>query len=674
MKPSRFWPRPQGWRDWLALVVFVVAVGAAAAATSWVVRYGLTINRLTDGVGDLVFYGGDGKAWFRMNEQRRDVPLAAIAPDLQHAVIAIEDHRFNYHPGVDPIGLGRALSRNLREGGRVEGGSTITQQLARTLYLSNARTWGRKIREAVLAYLLELRLSKDQILELYLNRIYLSAGIYGVEAMANALFDKHAKDLTLGESALIAGLIKAPATLSPWSNLQGARRRSHVVLARMREGGYITEAELDRARRERLRIRRHPGTADARAGYAKEYLRQQFRARFGGDHPPDWQVHTTIHPAIQDAAEKAVADGLRRLGRPELQAALVAIAPATGDLLAIVGGRDFRSTPFNRAWRSRRQPGSAFKPFVFAAALDRGLSPVSIIGGLDRITPQGDEEWTPRNARGEAADSLTVRQALIESNNRAAVALQQQIGTKPVLRLASDAGLRDQPDVPSLALGSGLVTPLELTSAYAVFPNGGYAVRPRAMTRVLDEQGAVVLEERPRLERVLDPAVAFQMVSLMQDVVERGTGSGVRARGVRFPAGAKTGTTNEFKDAWFVGYSSAVVVGVWVGFDRPASMGDNAFGSRMALPIWANFMRRTARMLPPRPFEAPAGMRVEEFCRVSYLRPVEECPAYDEYFKEGDEVPGRLCPLHRGTMRQRARRAVEGFVTGLAKRLRELLK
>ena len=674
MNGSGIWPRPRGWRDWLALVVFVAAIGTAAGVTSWAIRYGLAINRLTHGVGDLVFYGNDGRPWFRMNEQRRDVPLAAVAPHLQHAVIAIEDHRFRYHPGIDPVGLGRALTRNLRAGGRVEGGSTITQQLARTLYLSNARTWGRKAREAVLAYLLELRLSKDQILELYLNRIYLSAGIYGVEAMANALFGKRATEVTLAESALIAGLIRAPATLSPWSNLEGARRRSVVVLRRMRDAGYITDAELQRARQARLRIRRHPGAPDTRAGYAKEFLRQQFRARFGGDHPPDWQVHTTIHPAVQDAAEKAVADGLRRLGRPGLQAALVALAPATGDLLAIVGGRDFRSTPFNRAWRSRRQPGSAFKPFVFAAALEWGLSPVSVIGGLERIAPQGGEEWTPRNARGEIVDALTVRQALIESNNRAAVALQQQIGTGPVLRLASDAGLRGQPDVPSLALGSGLVTPLELASAYAVFPNGGYAVRPRALSRVLDENGAVVVDERPRLERVLDAHVAWQMVSLMQDVVERGTGSAVRAWGVRFPVGAKTGTTNEFKDAWFVGYSSAVVVAVWAGFDRPASMGDNAFGSRMALPIWANFMRRTARMLPPRPFEPPDGMRVEEFCRVSYLRPVEECPTYDEYFKDGDEVPGRLCPVHRGTLKQRARRAVEGFVSGLARRLRELLK
>jgi 1A family penicillin-binding protein len=661
--------RVHGLRDWIALALLAALIAFGTLTTGWVARYGLAINRLTKGVGDLVFYGGDGRPWFRMDERRRDVALDRISPHLQHAVVAVEDRRFRYHPGVDPIGFGRAVATNLRAGGMVEGGSTITQQLARTLYLSNAKTWGRKIKEAAIAYMLELRLTKDQILELYLNRVYLSAGIYGVEAMSTSLFGKHASDLTIAEAALIAGLVKAPSALSPWSNLDGARRRGDLVLARMREAGYITDAELRRARQERLRIKRHPGAPDARAGYAKEYLRQQFRQRFGGDYPPDWQVHTTILPNVQEAAERAVADGLRRLNQKDLQAALVALDPETGDLLAIVGGRDYRETPFNRAWRSRRQPGSAFKPFVFAAALEQGMSPVSVVSGLDTIAPQGDEEWTPRNARGEEVDALTLREALIESNNRAAVALQQQIGTRTILRTASDAGLDDQPNVPSLALGSGLVTPLELTAAYSVFPGGGYRVRPRSITRVIDENGDLALDDRPSRERVLSPQVAYQMVSMMRDVVDRGTGAGVRAWGVRFPVGAKTGTTNEFKDAWFVGYSSAVVVGVWVGFDQPATIGRNAFGSRVALPIWADFMRRTARVLKPGPFAVPDGLRDEELCRVSYLRPVEQCPIYTEYFKDGDHVPGRLCPIHKGSFKQRTQRAIEGLVVGLAKRI-----
>jgi penicillin-binding protein 1A len=533
---------------------------------------------------------------------------------------------------------------------------------------------GRKIKAAAIAYMLERRLTQDQILELYLKRVYLSAGIYDVEAMSNSVFGKHASDLTVGESALIAGLIQSPGTFSPWTNLDAARRRSEVVLQRMRRAGYLTDQAVRTASRERLRVRPHPGVRDARAGYAKEFLRQQFRSRFGGDYPADWQVRTTILPPVQEAAERAVADGLRRLGMRDLQAALVALDPVTGDLLAIVGGRDFRQTPFNRAWRTRRQPGSAFKPILYAAALSRGLSPVSTVSGLASLAPQGPEEWTPRNARDESDDTLTLRDALAESNNRAAVVLQQQIGTRSVLRLASALGVRNQPDVPSLALGSGLVTPLDLTSAYAAFPNGGYAVNPRAIVRVLDEDGDVVLSDPGHREQAISPEVAYQMVSMMRDVVDRGTATAVRAWGVRFPVGAKTGTTNDFKDAWFVGYSSTVVVGVWVGYDQPATIGRDAFGSRVALPIWADFMRRTARLLKPGEFTMPSGLKEEELCRVSHLRPVEDCPTYNEYFKKGDDVPNRLCPIHHGTLKQRARRAVEGFISGLARKLLGILK
>jgi penicillin-binding protein 1A len=664
----------RGPRDWIALLLLAAFVGGGAIATGWMARYAVRINGLTSGVGDLVFYGGDGKPWFRMDEQRRDVPLDRISPYLRQAVVATEDRRFRWHHGLDPIGLARAVLRNLRERDAVEGASTITQQLARTLYLSTARNVGRKVKEAVIAYMLELRLSKDQILELYLNRVYLSAGIYGVESMSNSVFGKHASDLTLGESAVIAGLIQAPSVLSPWTNLEGARRRSDVVLQRMLSAGYVTEAQVRSARRERFRVRPHPGASDARAGYAKEYLRQRFRDRFGGDYPADWQVQTTVLPAIQEAAERAVADGLRRLGGRDLQAALVALDPDTGDLLAIVGGRDFRQTPFNRAWRTHRQPGSAFKPILYAAALSRGFSPISTVTGLSSLAPQGPEEWTPRNARDESDETLTLRDALAESNNRAAVVLQQQVGTRSVLRMASALGVRDQPDVPSLALGSGLVSPLDLTAAYAAFPNGGFAVTPRSIRRVLDEDGDVVLDEGVRRDQALSPQVAYQMVSMMREVVDHGTATGVRAWGVRFPVGAKTGTTNDFKDAWFVGYSTAVVVGVWVGYDQPATIGRDAFGSRVALPIWADFMRRTARLLKPAEFTMPTGLREEELCRISHLRPVEDCPTYVEFFKKGDDVPGRLCTLHHGTFKERARRAVEGLVTELARKLWEILR
>jgi membrane carboxypeptidase/penicillin-binding protein len=442
----------------------------------------------------------------------------------------------------------------------------------------------------------------------------------------------------------------------------------------MREEGFITAAQEAAARRTRPRIQPYPGATDPRGGYAKEFLRQQFRDRFGGDHPPDWEVRTTFVPDLQMVAERAVADGLRRFGQPDLQAALIAVDPVSGDILAIVGGRDFRLSQYNRAARSRRQPGSAFKPLLYAAALEHGFSPVTVLEGLASIAPQGPEEWSPRNASGETPDRLTLRAALLESNNRAATALQQRIGSRPVLRLASDVGLHDLPDVPSLSLGTGLVTPLELTGAFAAFPNGGFAVHPRGIVRVIDADGGTAFDNPVQTERVISPETAFQIVSMLEDVMDRGTGSAARNLGVRFPVGGKTGTTDDFKDAWFVGFSSSVVAGVWVGFDQPQAIARDGYGSRYALPIWSDFMRQATRYRRPDAFEPPAGLRDEILCSISYLRPVEGCPVYTEYFKAGDEIPGRLCPLHEGSVKQRIRRAVEGWVTGLGRKIRGILR
>jgi penicillin-binding protein 1A len=656
----------------IGAVLFATLTIAGVLSIGWVFKYGWAIHKLARGVGDTVFYARDGRPWFRMDEQRQDVPLERVSPRLRQAVIAVEDHRFYRHPGIDPLALGRAIVRNVGDAEVVEGGSTLTQQLARTLFLSNRRSWGRKIREAGISVLLEAQLTKDEILELYLNRIYISAGHYGVETMARHLFGKSARDVTLAEAALIAGLIRAPGALSPWSNPQGAIRRSHVVLARMREQGFITAAEEAQARRARFRMRPYPAAQQAKGGYAKEYLRQQFRNRFGGDHPPDWKVETTFDPALQEVAERAVQSGLRRANRRELQAALVALDPRTGDILAMVGGRDFAKSQFNRAVRSRRQPGSAFKPFVYAAALERGYSPVSVLEGLTTIPPQGPDEWAPRNAGGDSVDALTIRAAIIESDNRAATLMQQRIGARPVLRLASSVGMHQLPDVPSLALGTGEVTPLELTAAYAVFANGGTFVRPRAIARVLDHEDSVAFDNEVDRQRALDPTVAFQMQSMLRDVVDRGTGSAARQLGIYFPAGGKTGTTDDFRDAWFVGFSSALVVGVWVGYDQPATISRNAYGARLALPIWADFMRQASRRYAPDNFERPAGLREELLCSLSYQRPVEDCPIYLEYFKEGDDVPGRLCPLHEGSFRQRARRAMEEAFAELGRALREI--
>jgi membrane peptidoglycan carboxypeptidase len=564
---------------------------------------------------------------------------------------------------------------NVTSPGRSQGGSTITQQLARTLFLSNRRTYGRKAKEAALAVMLEIFLSKREILELYLNRVFLSGGIYGIETMSQKMLGKPASKLTLAEAALIAGIIRAPNAYSPWNHFDDARERSFVVLRRMREEGKITEAQEGAARAERIRIQPPPSVSSARHGYAKEYLRQQFRDIYGGDNPPDWKVHTTFVPEIQDAAEAAVKQGLQRLGVRGLQAALVAIDPNTGGVLAMVGGADFAVTPFNRAVRSRRQPGSAFKPFVYAAALESGLSPVSTISGIQRVAIEAPEGvWIPRDERANGQDSMTLREALLESNNAAAVLLQQQVGTRPVLRLVNDLGVRNQPDVPSLALGSGLVTPLDLTAAYAVFPNLGYRVRPRALVAVEDADGETLHQVHVERDQILSDEVAFQMVTMLEDVVQRGTGAGARTAGVRGPIGGKTGTTNDYHDAWFVGFNSSVVVGVWVGFDQPQRIRTGASGSRVALPIWSDFMRRTARRLPAQSFEPPDTLQSEELCRLSYHRPLDDCPSYIEYFKDGDDIPSRLCPIHSGSLKQRAQRAVQGAIGAIGRSIRDIFK
>ena len=655
-------------RQWVLAIVGGGLIACVVLTTIWTVRHASAIRKLNRGVGDTVFLDAAGRPWFRLDDQRRDVPFDQISTYFKDAVIAVEDHRFYLHPGIDPIALGRALLNNARSDTGMQGGSTITQQLARTLFLSNTRTYGRKVKEATLAVMLEALLTKREILQLYMNRVYLSGGVYGVESMSQKMFGRPASGLTLAEAALIAGIIRAPASYSPWSHFDASRARSLVVLQRMREEGKITAEQEQTARQARIQLGPPPAITSARHGYAKEFLRQQFRNVYGGDNPPDWKVQTTFVPEIQDLAESAVRDGLRRLGIKGLQAALVAMDPQTGDLLAMVGGSDFATTSFNRAVRSHRQPGSAFKPFVYAVALEQGLSPVSRVSGLKEVSiaaPQG--VWIPNDEQTGDENELTLREAFLESSNAAAVLLQQRVGSSSVLRLARDLGVENQPDVPSLALGSGLVTPLDLTAAYAVFPSLGYRVRPRGLVSVVDASGEPVQQVHIERERILSPQVAFQMLTMLQDVVDRGTGAGARKLGVRGSVGGKTGSTNDYRDAWFVGFSSSVVVGVWVGFDQPERIRAGGSGARIALPIWSDFMRRVAGSRPPASIEPPSDLQSEELCLLSYQRPVEGCPTYVEHFKEGDEHPTRLCPLHEGNLKQQVHRTLQGLFGTLAR-------
>ncbi|MEQ1730278.1 MAG: penicillin-binding transpeptidase domain-containing protein, partial [Vicinamibacterales bacterium] len=303
-----------------------------------------------------------------------------------------------------------------------------------------------------------------------------------------------------------------------------------------------------------------------------------------------------------------------------------------------------------------------------------GFSPVSVLTNLDSVKAPapGDPEWSPRNAEGDSPPALTLRAALMDSNNAAAVDLQQRVGTSAVLTLASNAGLDNLPNVPSLALGTGLVSPLDLTAAYSIFPAGGTLAEPRGLSAVTDADGGDVFTRLPQTHRVLTESVAFQMLSMMRDVVDRGTGSSARTAGLQGPVAGKTGTTDAYHDAWFVGFSNTLVAAVWIGFDTPASIGRDAYASRVAVPIWADFMKRAARVRPTEPFVIPEGMRGEELCSESYLHPVEQCPTYVEYFKEGDQVPTQLCQVHRGTLKQRVARAAQGVLRSLGGRVRGL--
>jgi membrane peptidoglycan carboxypeptidase len=655
-RPHRRGCLARAFRRTLALA----AVSAVLVSGWWIVTHGLAIRRLASGPSGTVFLDAAGREWFPLDARRLDVPLARVAPALRQAVVAAEDRRFWGHPGIDPVAVGRAFLHNLRRGEAVEGASTITQQLARTLFLSRERTIGRKLREAVLALLLEALLSKERILELYLNRVPLGA-LHGVEAFARETFGKPAAGLTLGESAMVAGIIRAPSALGPRAHydlaLAGARR----VLARMREGGVITPQQERAALAERPRLASGPPPGDTRSGWAQDHLRRAFRERAGDEDPPGWRVRATLSAALQRAAEAAVADGLARLRRRGLQAALVALDPADGALLALVGGADYESSTYNRAVLAGRQPGSAFKPFVYAAALEGGDSPVTRVPG---VRSRAFEEERARLGAlvgpDDPAALVTYREALARSDNEAALAVQQRVGTAAVAALARRAGLPEQPAVASLALGTGSATPLELTAAYAPFANGGFAVRAHAIAAIVDQRGETVFADAGSREPILDPAAAWQTLALLREAVEAGTGEA--ARGIGVPAAGKTGTTDDYRDAWFVGFVPGMAVGLWVGYDRPAPIGEEAYAARIAVPIWADFARRAARLRPAGSFSPPGGVREVPLCSVSRAAPTDGCPTYLEQFKEGDAVPEERCPLHPGSLRQRIGRALGGIV------------
>lgn len=514
------------------------------------------------------------------------MPLALIPSHVRDAIIATEDRRFRNHWGVDPVGILRASFANLRAGRYVQGGSTITQQLAKNVFLSSERTMERKFEEVLLALWLELRLKKDDILELYLNRVYFGAGVYGIEGAAQRYFDKSVRNLTLPEAAVIAGLLKAPSRFSPAANPGAARLRGRVVLAAMRDAGFIDARTEEAARAESVAFAdRRPGREATGFEYAVDFILERLPPLVGAGHA-ELIVETTIDASLQKATQRIVQDVLDKQGRSmgaSQGAALV--LDRDGGVLALTGGRNHAESQFNRAVRSERQPGSAFKPILYLAALEAGLAPDTIVQDV----PTTIDGWTPRNDDGLHRGRMTLRTALARSVNTVAVRLQADLGASRVIETARRLGIAsDLHGKPSLALGTSEVTPLELATTYATLASGGMSIRPHGIRRVRMGTGRVLYaRQSPRATRVAAPEHVAQLTDMLYAAVETGTGRRARLSG--HPVAGKTGTTQDFRDAWFVGYTGHATALVWIGNDDSRPM-EQVAGGTLPAEIWRRVM------------------------------------------------------------------------------------
>ncbi len=693
-----------------ALVAFYVQLDRSLPSTKSLKEYNPPIvSTMYDANGSLIgeFY----------TERRYVVSLADMPDRLKNAFLAAEDARFYEHRGVDPVSIFRALFKNVQAGEIVQGGSTITQQVVKSLLLTPERTWIRKLKEAILAYRIDRSLTKDEILSLYLNQAYLGAGAYGVEGAAQTYFGKHVGELTLAESALLAGLPKAPTRFSPFQNFQAARERQKYVLDRMVEVGFITAEDAAEAYAEEVRLAKSRYENIKELNSFTEEVRRQVEARYGrgGLYKDGLQVYTTLDPGAQKMAENALSRGLREIDRrhsgyrgphrnvprdnwpafvkeleernreaekgqlvealvlnydakarayeldlgvargqlamadakwaqaylqkskgfrpgdaiwvdlvkldgnrwstrinqqPEVQGAIMSIAPDTGRVICMVGGRDFESSQFNRATQAIRQPGSSFKPIIYAAALDKGYTPASILIDSPFTLDDGtvDEPWTPSNYDHEYWGPIQFRTALINSRNVVTVKLLQDIGVNYAISYARRLGVQSAlARNLTLALGSSGITLNELMTAYSVFANRGERSKPYLIEKVLDRRGNLLEQHYEQHESVISPQTAYIMTNILQGVVEEGTGR--LARKLGRPAAGKTGTTNELKDAWFMGYTPSHLTGVWVGYDdNRKSLGPGETGGHAACPIWLYFMEDLLKDEPVDTFPIPPGI------------------------------------------------------------------
>ena len=596
----------------IILLLFITAIGTGIGfvTASINTKTDITQNILPP-VSSLIYdSAGNELANIHATENRMPVKIEAIPVNLQHAFIAIEDNRFYEHNGVDPRGLLRAAWSNLNDRGISEGGSTITQQLAKNAYLTQEQTLQRKVQEMFLAVKLEKQYTKQEILEMYLNQIYFGQGAYGVQAAAKTYFGKNVEELDLSECALLAGIPKSPNYYSPFNNLQAAKERRNVVLDQMVKYGYIGRAESSDAKIEELKLAYPAQSTDKKeAAYFIDYVTQLLIDKYGADavYKDGLKVYTTIDMDMQHKAEAAVAANLPDYGADangvmQPQASLVAIDPTNGYIKAMVGGRG--TDQFNRATLAERQPGSAFKPFVFAAALENGFTPDTIIEDSP-ITING---WSPQNDSRRFSGSVTMRTVATFSMNVPTVKIAQKISMDKAIYYAQEMGItsfvldgeqNDRNFATSLGGMTKGMTPLEITSAYGTFANKGIYVPHVAITKVLDRNGKILEQADPVGKVVLSEESAADLTSMLEDVILRGTG---KRAAIGRPAAGKTGTTSNYKDAWFVGYTPDLVAAVWVGNDNNTSL-DGIMGGQTPAAIWSNFMQNALADVPVHDFD-----------------------------------------------------------------------
>lgn len=610
-------------------------------------------------------------------ERRHLISMEQVPEHLVLAVLAAEDHRFFQHSGIDIRGIIRAMVTNLRHGTIRQGGSTLTQQLAKNYFLTPAKTLNRKLKEILLAIIIELKYSKNEILEIYLNEIYLgqkgSVAINGFGEASYFYFGKPVKELTLSEAAILAGLIKAPNHYSPYVDKVRCRRRRDEVLESMHRNEWLSETELQIELKQPVKVAGFT-VSGIKAPYFIDYLTEQLNSLY---RPEDLSslglsIYTTLDTQVQMAAERALADGLKRLEQAnpdlqregpqqKLQGAIIVMQPETGHILAMVGGRNYSISQFNRITRARRQPGSAFKPFVYLSGLAK-FTPTTLLSNDPKSYTVDGKLWEPQNFEPVTEYTVSMKNALKKSYNLATVDLAMKTGLDQIVDMTSRFHFSTpMKPYPSLALGAFEVIPLELARAYCVFAAEGVQPFPLSLKGVVDEHGGILEQKHLNIERIIPPAEAFIMTTMLQSVVNEGTARSLRLKGVSWPVAGKTGTTNDFRDAWFVGYTPDILALVWVGFDNGDTIA--ASGAAAALPIWADLMNAIPQYRSEAKFKAPRGVEKVTVCSVTGLIAVDDCPKpIEEYFLVG-RTPAEHCPLHaRGGVTKKIIESVKDLI------------